>query len=51
MQLGDVRFSANSGLMQCSNWDRYSITSLARPSNLDGTSMPSDLAVLALTAM
>ena len=42
---------ANSGLMQRSKKNRYSITSSARPSNLGGTSMPSDLAVLELTAI
>jgi hypothetical protein len=39
---------AKSGLMQRSNWDRYSITSSARPMSVFGTLRPSALAVLRL---
>src|SRR5262245_12901432 len=37
---------ARSGLMQCSNWDRYSITSSARNRTSGGTVSPSWPAVL-----
>ena len=40
--------SANSGLMHRSKWDRYSITSSARASNVGGTSRPSKRAVCRL---
>ena len=35
-----------SGLMQRSNWDRYSITSSARPNSVAGSLNPSSFAVL-----
>jgi hypothetical protein len=41
-------FRANSGLMQRSKNDRYSITSSARADRVGGTSMPSAFAVLRL---
>ena len=39
---------ANSGLMQCNKWPRYSITLSARATNVGGTVMPIALAVLRL---
>ena len=39
---------AKSGLTQCSNWDRYSITSSASAKKFTGSSMPVAFAVLRL---
>ena len=43
-----VRFVPKAELMQCSNWDRYSITSLASAKKFIGSSMPVAFAVLRL---
>src|SRR5262249_46542851 len=38
--LAHVRFGPKSGLMQCSNWDRYPITSSVSAKKFTGSSMP-----------
>ena len=47
--IGHVRFGPKADSWSAANQDRYSITSLARPSNEIGTVRPSALAVLRLT--